>query len=198
MKQRTYIAIILALTISSCHSTKSVTESTVTTKDSSTTHKEHKVSSNDSSAYVSQTEDTAIGIKGKHLTGIFTPEDLTPAKLDNGKKVERNHRIEGDGISIGVNVDTNGNTTIDCKTDSITLVVQKLKKELIYIAHQRDSVTKELNKQLHSVEAVTKSKKKVKNIIGAWWTYLIFLGVGAVLWWLLKIAWKAVKTYFGR
>lgn len=197
MKQRTYIAILLALTITSCHSTKSVTESTVTTKDSTATHKDNRVKTQDSTAFVKHTADSVIGLKARYVDSIFKPEDLKPAIVD-GKKVGRYHRFEGDGITGSIRVDTSGNVTVDCKSDSLTLVIKNLVKELLYIGKERDSVVAEMNSKSHSLEAVSTSKKKVKNVFGAWWTYLIFLGVGLLLSWLLKMLWKAVKTYFGK
>lgn len=199
------------LTFLSCRTTKMDHE--ISTKDTSGTTSIKSMSDSGNtnvkqlgiqSSYKSQYKkesDSLISLASKYLYLNIMPDELGIATTATGKKVSHGKTIDTNGLRLSYNVDTNGNLSIDCKADSLNLVI----KNLVYIHDstdamlykQYDSLSSALKVYHDSVTEIKKSAviehksktvKKGSFLSQYWWVFAIIIVVAVFV----------VKKMFGR
>lgn len=181
--------LLSALLLSGCSTSKKViSESVESSRSSITLNESATVNKNDSSHSETNTNDTAVGINEKTVTKSLTGTDLQPAYTADNKKVERQYHFEGTGKDKGIRgsvvVDTSGNITIKCTADSLTLVIQNLKSEKLFLSRKVDSLSRKDRTELKETIIITKTKTVKNNFPG--WLIWLALGVGCVAGWFIK------------
>lgn len=188
------------LTFISCRTTKMDHE--ISTKDTSATTSIKSMSdsgsakvkeSNLQNTYKSQYKresDSLISLASKYLYLNIMPDELGIATTATGKKVSHGKTIDTNGLHLSYNVDTNGNLSIDCKTDSLNLVIKNLvyihdstdamlykQYDSLFLAFKvyHDSVTQVKNKVV--TERKSKTVKKGSFLSQYWWVFALIIVV---------------------
>ena len=178
--------LILAFAVWLLPSCKVMKTASVTTRDSvvikyhDSTVVNHKTVMKDSVVM----RDSVIGIKG----------NSTSLELQQGS--DEDTTIEQGNVNLHRYVDKNGTEHIDCKADSLTLVVKNLTYEKSVISNTNDSLTKQINSS-----AITHSKETVKvqqlSWFGRLWASVekifAWFGLGCLVA-LIIILWKKFAT----
>lgn len=169
MKQLFSIA-ALCLMVSACHPLH-VVSSTTATQDTTTQQARQGAIKADSDYHQVVKTDTAIGLKGRYASIHFNPVQLLPATDAQGNKVSREYHANDNNLHADVQVNSDGSVDVDCKSDSLTLVITNLIRETTYEQHRFDSLNFLycMTKAIHTETTVVEEKKH------GFWAWLLNL-----------------------
>jgi hypothetical protein len=118
---------------------------------------------------VRETQDTAIGVRGGSVS-----VRVMDGQLDSGGIKQR--AADGLGLTLRAHKNIDGSVSIECTSDSLTLVIARLRRDSVY--HQMATDSMELRYKASAVSELV-SEREVRQRGGHWWLHLLLVLAGA-------------------
>ena len=129
------------------------------------------------SSMLVEKKDSLAVIPGSSVGLKLRSSDLQPAFTADGTAVSRVFLADSMNSRIQVTVQPDGNVAIDCRTDSLFILVQNL----IRITEQKSDSIAQLNKSLNHKTTDEKKATAIVKVYGIWYYLKWVLGIaGAV------------------
>lgn len=186
-----YVALYIAtMLFSGCKTTSTVMHTTATVTDSTVHAAKVESHADDSTAHHTVVADSTIGLKATGVILNLTKTDLLPVFTATGIAMPRTFTADSGRAHAIAIVNTDGSVTIDCKTDSLTMVINRLIRDSVFQRSSFDSLRLMKIVATHTADTDTVSiTKTVTTFWGRIWPYLLGLVfVGAVV-----LVWKFIK-----
>lgn len=167
------LMLCLSAIIAGCSTTRTVHKTTEITKDSTAVADRAANDQNDSFVHHIYVQDTAIGVNGWDLELNLSPDDLKPA-TSNGHTIDRTYTQTKGNTHATAILHKDGSMTIECKADSMTVVIQRLIRDSIYQRQRFDSFRFVKVVTAHSGDKQEEDiTQKVTTVMGKIWPWLV-------------------------
>lgn len=188
---RNYCYILFILLTSCATVKKSHMQQTIVTKDS-VVHDIQLVHDTFVHQVLKEVHDTVIRIKMDTVRLDLKKGDLQPLILQNGTKLGRHYSANNGNAHAIVDVDTFGNVSVKCNTDSLQLVINNITREKDSLYSSFDSM-RSANESIKNSMSSTTIDKTVKRT--PFWIFIIVFSCGIVTPYVIKFLFKTIKYH---
>jgi len=184
--------ILLLLLAASCATVKKSHTQTVVTTHDSVVHDVQQVHDTSYRYTIKEVHDTVIKVQRDTVQLKLKAADLQPLQLINGRKAPRHFTADNGDAHATVDVDTEGNLTVRCNTDSLQMVISNITREKDSLYSSFDSM-RAANESIKTATTSITADKLVKR--QPWWWLIIAFLLGLLTAWLIKLIVSIIKYH---
>lgn len=191
---------LLCIACLSCKTSSTLRSITKVSKDSTAKVAKQSTDQNDSFYHHTTVEDTAVGVSGDDAKLSLSAAETKPQPCNDGSCTEapKTYTSKSGRTTATAIVNPDGSMIIDCKTDSLTIVIKRLIKDSVYQRQRFDSLRfiKILTAHSDTTDDVSVTKT-VTTLWGKYWIWILVLIVCIVIYKLFPFILKFINHHAG-